>query len=176
MGALSIPHWLANAAAVLCGRHGAPTERAREAGCSRQTVYNHGHQLRAACADGLPDPARLGGLEAENAELRREVERLRAAERTAVPIGDEELRRFAVTAEASGISLRQSKELLGTLLPKDRVPGHATLGRWTAEAGQHAQAVLEVLDPMVAEKTNTLAIDEIFFGGSRPSLVSNRRA
>jgi hypothetical protein len=176
MGALSIPNWLANAAAVLCGRHGAPTERAKEAGCSRQTVYNHSHQLEAACADGIPDPARLERVESENAELRREVERLRIAERTAVPIGDEELRRFAVTAEASGISLRQSKELLGTLLPKDRVPGHAKLGRWTAAAGKQAQAVLEVLDPAVAEKTKTLAIDEIFFGGSRRWWESNRRA
>lgn len=176
MSALSIPNWLANAAAVLCGRHGATTERAKEVGCSRQTIYNHSHQLQAACADGLPDPARLERLESENAELRREVERLRTAERTAVPIGDEALRRFAVTAEASGISLRQSKELLGTLLPKDRVPGHATLGRWTAQAGKQAATVLEVLDLAVAETTNTLAIDEIFFGGSRRSSGSNRRA
>jgi hypothetical protein len=176
MGALSVPTWLANAAAVLCRRRGAPTERANESGCSRQTVYNHSHRLQAACADGIPDPARLERLESENAELRREVERLRAAEQSAVPIGGDELRRFVVTAEASGISLRQSKELLGTLLPKDRVPGHARLGRWTAEAGARAAALLEVLDPAVAKKTNTLAVDEIFFGGSRPSSESNRRA
>jgi hypothetical protein len=175
VGALSIPRWLANAAAVWCGRRGAATQQAQEAGCSRQTLYNHSHRLAAACVDGIPDPARLERLESENTELRQEVERLRAVERTAVAIGEEELRRFAVTAEASGVSLRQSKELLGTLLPKDRVPGHATLGRWTAEAGQQAAAVLEVLDPAVAERTKTLAVDEIFFGGYRPSSGSSRK-
>jgi hypothetical protein len=61
-------------------------------------------------------------------------------------------------------------------LPKDRVAGHARLGRWTAESGQRAAAVLEVLDPAVAKKIDTLAVDEIFFGGSRLSSESNRRA
>jgi hypothetical protein len=176
MPALSLFNWFANAAAVLSGRRGAPTERAKEAGCSRQTVYNHSNRLQEVCADGIPDPDCLQRLETENAALRLEIEQLRAEARTAVQVGEEQLRRFVVTAEATGVSLRQSKELLGTLLPKDRVPGHATLGRWTAAAGQQAGAVLEVLDPAVAEMTNSLAVDEIFFGGSRRSSASSRRA
>ena len=42
---LSIPSWIRNAAAALCGRHGAVTERAQEAQCSRQTVYDQARRL-----------------------------------------------------------------------------------------------------------------------------------
>ena len=102
MPKLSLFNWFANAAAVLSGRHGAPTERAKEAGCSRQTVYNHSHRLQAVCTNGIPDPDCLQRLETENAELRLEIDRLRAEARTAVQVGEEQLRRFVVTAEATG--------------------------------------------------------------------------
>jgi hypothetical protein len=164
--------WLANAAAVLSGRRGAPTAAAKAAGCSRQTVYDHADRLAAACAAGIPDPARVACLEAENAALRAEVARLGAA----APVGEDRVRRFAVTAEAAGVSLRQAVALLETLLPEGSVPSRAKLGRWTAEAGRAAAAALAPLDAATAAKVRTLAVDEIFLGGSRPSSGSSRPA
>jgi len=50
-------------------------------------------------------------------------------------------------------------------LPADRVPDHATMGRWTKQAGTRAGEVLAVLDPLSASLVETACIDEIFFGG-----------
>jgi len=44
-----------------------------------------------------------------------------------------------------------------------------------AEAGR-AGAVLAALDPACADRVETLALDEIFFGGGRPSSGSSRPA
>jgi hypothetical protein len=38
---LPVRTWILNAAAVFSGRHGAVTQQAEQAGCSRQTVYQH---------------------------------------------------------------------------------------------------------------------------------------
>jgi hypothetical protein len=159
---LSIPTWIRNAAAALCGRRGAVTEQAQQAGCSRQTVYAHGHQAveRLQERDQQLDVARaeVSRVQAERDQLQRELQR-------SVVMEAEALERFAVVSQAMGISLRQAEELLGTLLPAERVPDHATLGRWTAAAGRRAGAVLAVLDPLCAPAVRTLCIDEIFFGG-----------
>ena len=82
-----------------------------------------------------------------------------------VHIGPEQLERFAVTSQAMGVGLRQAEELLGTLQPAERVPDHATLGRWSEAAGRRAGEVLAVLDPWCAPAVKTLCADEIFFGG-----------
>ena len=159
---LSIPGWIRNAASALCNRHGAVTDRADQAGCSRQTVYDHARQL----------VERLTDRDQECAALRAEVERLRTEQsalqqrlQQAVVVGAEELERFAVVSQAMGVSLRQAEELLGTVLPAERVPDHATLGRWTEAAGRRAGEVLAVLDPLCAPVVRTLCVDEIFFGG-----------
>jgi hypothetical protein len=159
---VAIPSWIRNAAAALCGRRGAVTERAEEAKCSRQTVYAHGRQLLERLADA----------EQERDALRAEVTRLKAQRderqrdgEQAVCIGAAALERFAVTSQAMGVSLRQAEELLGTLLPAQKVPDHATLGRWTEAAGRRAGEVLGVLDPLCTPAVQTLCVDEIFFGG-----------
>ena len=159
---LSIPGWIRNAAAALCGRRGAVTERAEQAGCSRQTVYDHGRQLVERLAERDQEAERL---RAEIARLQGERDVLQQQVQQAVRIGAEELERFGVTSQAMGVSLRQAEELLGTLLPAERVPDHATLGRWTQAAGQRAGNVLAVLDPQCAPAVATLCVDEIFFGG-----------
>jgi hypothetical protein len=159
---LSIPEWLRNAAAALCGRHGAVTQRAAEARCSRQTVYQHSKRLLAQVTTQQQE---RDTLRTEVARLRAERDQLQQRLQQAVVIGAEELERFAVTGQAMGVSLRQAEELLGTLLPSDRVPDHATLGRWTEAAGCRAGKVLAVLDPLCAAAVQTLCVDEIFFGG-----------
>jgi hypothetical protein len=162
---LSIPAWIRNAASALCGRHGAVTERAEQAGCSRQTVYDHARRLtEQTTASDLERAA----LRAEVARLKVERDELRQRLQDAVIIGAEEVERFAVQSQALGVSLRQAEELLGALLPAQRVPDHATLGRWTQAAGQRAGEVLAVLDPLCVPAVRTLCADEIFFGGSRP--------
>lgn len=159
---LSIFTWIRNAAAVLSGQHGAVSQRAAEAGCSRQTVYDHGHKLPERLAER---DRQIDDLKTQITGLKEEREQLQERLQQAVEIGTEALRRFAVAAQAIGISLRQTEELLGTLLPAEQVPDHATLGRWTAAAGQRAGEVLAVLDRMCAPAVQTLCVDEIFFGG-----------
>ena len=53
-----------------------------------------------------------------------------------VVLDKDKQRQFATTALAMGVSLRQAEDLLGVLLPKDKVPDHSTLGRWVADRGQ----------------------------------------
>lgn len=159
---LSIPSWIRNAAAALCGRHGAVTERAEEAECSRQTIYDHARRLVEQATACAPE---LDLLRAEAERLKAERDELQQQLRQSVRIGPEELERFAVTGQAMGVSLRQAEELLGTLLPAERVPDHATMGRWTEAAGRRAGEVLATLDPLCAPAVRTLCADEIFFGG-----------
>jgi hypothetical protein len=159
---LLLPGWIRNAAAALCGRRGAVTERAAQAGCSRQTVYDHARQLVERLAQRDEEVA---ALQAEVARLHAEREALQGQVQQAVVVGAQALERFAVVSQAMGVSLRQAEELLGTLLPAQRVPDHATLGRWTQAAGQRAGEVLAQLDPLCAPAVRTLCADEIFFGG-----------
>ena len=163
--------WILNAAAVFSGQHGAVARQADQAGCSRQTVYQHAHKLERRLAD---EPA------AESTtEDRSRPESFAAPEPPAghrVLLDKDKLVELATIAFAMGLSLRQIEDLLGVLLPADKVPDHSTLGHWVqAEAGR-AGAVLAALDPACAERVSTLALDEIFFGGDRPWSGSSRRA
>src|SRR5262245_22004379 len=133
--------WICNAAAVFSGRRGAVSEPAQQAGCSRQTVYVQARQLEARLP---PLQAELHKVSADNHALQQQLataEPMTRVDRSRLP-------RFAVTAHAMGISLRQIEELLGTLLPAAQVPDHATLGRWTAAAARQAGQVLALLDPL----------------------------
>jgi hypothetical protein len=159
---LPIPSWIRNAATVFSGRRGAVSEQAEAEGCSRQTVYDHAAKVeeRLAGRDGeIADlRAEIAGLKTERNEHRKRLEQ-------STVIDNKVLQRFAIVGQAMGISLRQCEELLGTLLPKERIPDHATMGRWTKTAGQQAGKVLAALDPLCAKAVKTLCVDEIFFGG-----------
>ena len=171
---LPIRTWILNAAAVFSGQQGVITRQAEQAGCSRETVYQHAHKLEQCLAKPTVDAT---------AELRAEIQRLRetiaALQSTAgarVRLDKDKQRQLATTAFAMGLSLRQIEELLGLLLPITEVPDHATLGRWAGEEAHRAGAVLEALDPACAPRVRTLALAEIFFGGDRPRSGSSRRA
>jgi hypothetical protein len=157
---LSIPVWVRNAASALCGWHGAVSARAEEAACSRQTVYDHARRLAEQVSERERD-----ALRAEVSQLKAERDKLQQRLQQCVFISDEDLERFAVVSQAMGVSLRQTEDLLGTVLPAERVPDHTTLGRWTKAAGRRAGEVLAVLDPLCASAVKTLCVDEIFFGG-----------
>jgi hypothetical protein len=168
---LPVRTWILNAAAVFSGRHGAVARQAEQAGCSRQTVYQHAHKLEQRLAD---QPATESTTEDRSRSESIAAPGPPAAHR--VLLDKDKLKELATTAFAMGLSLRQIEDLLGVLLPADKVPDHSTLGHWVqAEAGR-AGAVLAALDPACAERVSTLALDEIFFGGDRPWSGSSRRA
>jgi hypothetical protein len=156
---LSLRTAVRNAAAVFSGCYGAVTRRAEQAGCSRQTIYDHARQIERRLQPATPAP-----LPAE------------APAPTPAPTLDEPTRRrLAVTAFAMGISTRQIEDLLRVILGEDR-PDHSTIGRWVADAAQKAKPVLQALDAACIPEVRTLAVDEIFFGGDRPWSASSRRA
>jgi hypothetical protein len=159
LSTLSIRDVVRNAAAVFSGAYGAVTGRARQAGCSRQAIYEHARQLEQRLQTPAPrtPPAEL------------------PIPTPAPSLDDPTRRRLAVTAFAMGISTRQIEELLGVLLA-DEAPDHSTIARRVADAAEKAKPVLETLDAASIPEVRTLAVDEIFFGGGRPSSASSRPA
>jgi hypothetical protein len=168
---LPVRTWILNAAAVFSGRHGAVTRQAEQAGCSRQTLYQHAHKLeQRLAAEPAADPP---------TDDRPGPGAVTAPEPAADPrihLDKDKLKELATVAFAMGLSLRQIEDLLGVLLPADAVPDHSTLGHWVQAEAARAGAVLAALDPASAERVQTLALDEIFFGGDRPWSGSSRRA
>ena len=168
---LPVRTWILNAAAVFSGRHGAVTRRAEQAGCSRQTVYQHARKLEQRLGD---EPA----VE-PSTEVRPGPAAVAAAEPGAGPrilLDKGKQKQLATIAFAMGLSLRQIEDLIGVLLPADLVPDHSTLGHWVQAEANRAGAVLAALDPACAERVRTLALVEIFFGGDRPWWGSSRPA
>jgi len=156
---LSLRTLVRNAAAVFSGGYGAVTRQARQAGCSRQSVYDHARQVeqRLRPADPATPPVEV------------------LAPTPQPSLDGPTLRRLAVTAFAMGISTRQIEDLIRVILGESG-PDHSTIARWAAEAAGKAGAVLGALDAACIPVIRTLAVDEIFFGGDRPSSASSRRA
>ncbi len=159
MNTLSLRHWVRNAAAVFSGCDGAVTRQAEQAGCSRQTVYEHARQIERRLGPTAPAPP--------PAEV--------PIPAPAAVLDEPTRRRLAVTAFAMGLSTRQIEELLRVFLPEDG-PDHSTIGRWVADEAKKAKGVLEPLDAACIPRVRTLALDEICFGGDRPWSGSSRRA
>jgi hypothetical protein len=162
---LSIRSLVCNAAAVFGKSYGAVSRRAEELGCSRQTLYDHARRVERR----LQPPAPAAASESVVVEV--EVQ----APAAGAVLDEPTRRRFAVTAFAGGISLRQIEDLLGVILGDD-APDHSTIGRWVKQEAEKAAVVLKVLDAAAATRVQTLAVDEIVFGGGRPWWGSSRRA
>jgi hypothetical protein len=155
--------WVGNAAAALCGKHGEVTKQAEDAGCSRQTVYDHKAKVEKALSDAhLPGPCREHLLK-ENADLRKENQELWDAYLQSGDFPQDKQRQFATTASAMGLSLTQILVLLAILLPHSRLPSRATLGRWVNLSAARARRVLAVLDKACRTLVLSMCIDEIFF-------------
>jgi len=150
---LSIRSLVCNAAAVFSKSYGAVSRRAEELGCSRQTVYEHARWVERR----LRPPAPAAAPESVVVQ----------APAAGAALDEATRRRFAATAFAGGVSLRQIEDLLGVILGDD-APDHSTIGRWVKEEAEKAAAALKVLDAAAAPRVHTLALDEIFFGGGRP--------
>jgi hypothetical protein len=167
MSKLPVRTWILNAAAVLSGQHGDVTRQAEQAGCSRETVYQHARKITSRL-DAEPDADATAELRAENRRLRQEIARLRRGAEGLVRCDKATMRRLATTAFAMGMSLRQIEDLIALLLPAAEVPDHSTLGHWVQAEARRAGEVLKALDSVCAPRVRTLALDEIFFGGGRP--------
>ena len=161
MTTLSLRTIVRNAAAVFSGAYGAVARQAEQAGCSRQTVYEHARQIERRWGPAAPAPP--------PAEIPI------PAPAPAVVLDEPTRRRLAVTAFAMGLSTRQIEDLLRVILPEEG-PDHATIARWVADAARKAKGVLKTLDAACVPEVQTLALDEIFFGGDRPWSASSRRA
>jgi hypothetical protein len=160
---LPVLTWIGNAAARLCGKHGDISAQASQAGCSRQTVYDHADKVQQAVEDAqLPGPSREQLL-AENEQLRKENRELWDAYLQAVDCPQEKLQQFSSAASAMGLSLNQILALLAILLPAQRRPSRATLGRWVNHQARRASRLLQVLDKACGTLVLTLCLDEIFF-------------
>jgi hypothetical protein len=159
MNTLSIRTIVRNAAAVFSGCYGAVTRQAQQAGCSRQTVYEHARQIERRLEPVAPASTPVEVPIPAPAAVLDETTR----------------RRLVVTAFAMGVSTRQIEDLLRVILAEDG-PDHSTIARWVADQAKKAKPVLEALDAACVPYVHTLALDEIFFGGGRPWSVSNRRA
>jgi hypothetical protein len=170
MFTISIIDWIANAAARVAGPRGAVTRRAKDAGCSRQTVYIHARKVKAAveaeCGGGGTREALIEQRESllkENAQLWEWLDQT-------VELPPAKQREFAVTAMAMGLSNGQIRELMVILLGAKASPSRSTIHRWVQAAGRAATRVLEQLDQWCRELVLTGCLDEIFFN-RRPVLV-----
>lgn len=155
---LSLRTLVRNAAAVYSSCYGAVTRQAQKAGCSRQTVYDHARRIEQRLQPAAPA--------SQPAEV--------PVPAPATVLDGPTRRRLAVTAFAMGISTRQIEDLFRVILTDDG-PDHATIGRWVADESRKAKPVLEALDVACIPRVQTLAADEIFFGGARPWSASSRR-
>jgi transposase-like protein len=172
---LPLRTWVRNAAAVFAGAYGAVARQAEQAGCSRQTVYQHAREVERRLGPAARDHEH-SALLAENQRLRDQLAALSRRSDQAVVCDPAKLRQVATVAFAAGVSLRQIEDLLKALLPPDRAPDHSTIGRWVAREAKKAQGVLKALDAACVARIQTLALDEIFFGGDRHWSGSSRRA
>ena len=168
MRKLSFSMWIRNAAAVFSAVRGEVSIQARRAACSRQTVYQHARKVVALEQQRVLLRKRLAKREAELRDLRRELDqRDRRAEYSLVD-RPELLRRVVTMLFLLGLSVRSIGVILILLLPEDKRPARATVGRWIKQEGKRAGRVLEVLDEACDPLVRQLAVDELFFGGVRP--------
>jgi hypothetical protein len=162
--------WIANAAAVLTGAYGEVTLQAEVADCSRQTIYDHAHEVQAAVVDAHDGGPTRATLIAENQRLARENAQLWRWLEETIEFPVIKRHEFAATAAAMGLSLNQILVLLALILGQPARPGRSTLHRWIKLAGLAAGRVLKLLDARCRALVLVGCLDEIFFHG-RPVLV-----
>jgi hypothetical protein len=179
---LSVFACLGNAFAALFGHHGDVTDQAEQAGCSRQTVYDHAQFVESVVATArqpgpdrdqlLQDNARL--LQ-ENQQLRQQLAQSQHQQQHTILLDEPAQHHLAVVTHAMGLSFNTIEEvftvlfqhLLATDSPQRRPqrPDRSTIARWVRRYSQQASQVLVPLDAHTRPKARILAPDEIFFHG-----------
>jgi hypothetical protein len=161
MAKLSALSWIGNAAAALGGVWGSVSRRAREAGCSRQTVYEHGRRVAQAVeASQFPGRSRAE-LAAEVAGLLEENRQLWEWLDQTIEFPRERQEQFAATGAAMGLSVSQVRDLLQIVLGQP-CPGRSTLGEWINRWARRAGEVLRLIDERCRRLVRQMCVDEIF--------------
>jgi hypothetical protein len=176
----TIPQRIASAFAVLCGRYGDVTAMANDRDQSRQSLYREAAKVVEA-VDGADAQARIEELRRQLADQEAENRALRTRLERAVEITRDKQDEFAAVAQAEGVSLGVARRLLCVVAGAKPVPSVATLGRATLQVGQHAGALIEVLDEAARPRVERAAADEIFWtepgpdgGRAREPLLDDR--
>ena len=156
---------LASAWAVFFGKYGDVTHQATARGQSRQALYREASQVVGAVS-GEKVEAKVVELEQRVGELTAQLQERDERLRFAVEISPTLQRHYASKAQALGVSLGVTHELLAVFLRK-KTPSVAKLGRWTQEAGAKSGQVLKLLDELVRPQVEQVAADEIFLAKNR---------
>jgi hypothetical protein len=167
----TIPQCIASTFVVLRGRYGDITRMAKDREQSRQSLYREAEKVVEA-VDGAATEARIDDLRRQLADREAENRALRGRLERAVEITRDKQDEFAAVAQAEGVSLGVARRLLHVVAGSKPVPSVATLGRATLEAGQHAGALLQVLDEAARSRVEQAAADEIFW--TEPGLDGGR--
>ena len=119
MARLPIVSWIGNAAAVLTGGWGAVSRQAEDAGCSRQTAYDHAEKVEAAVRDAAGGGPSREQLQQQLRQQAAEIAALKKKLDDATEFPKQEQQRFAATATAMGLSYGQARELLEIVVKKN---------------------------------------------------------
>jgi hypothetical protein len=119
MARLPIVSWIGNAAAVLTGGWGAVSRQAEDAGCSRQTAYDHAEKVEAAVRDAAGGGPSREQLQQQLRQQAAEITALKKRLDDATEFSKQDQQRFAATATAMGLSYGQSRELLEIVVKKN---------------------------------------------------------
>ena len=117
--------WIRNAAAALVGSYGAVAQQAQQAGCSRQTVYQHAHKVQQALVQAHQPCARCQQLLHENQQLRQQLQHCQRRLDRVIDLGPARQGQLAVLLAALGVSLNQMLLLFVFLLCTNRAPGRS---------------------------------------------------
>jgi len=123
MARLPIVSWIGNAAAVLTGAWGVVSRQAGDAGCSRQTAYDHAEKVEAAVRDAVGGGPSRKQLQQQLHEQAAQIAALKKKLDEATEFPKEEQQRFAATATAMGLSYGQARELLEIVVKKNAPAG-----------------------------------------------------
>jgi DNA repair exonuclease SbcCD ATPase subunit len=161
MTGITVYQRLASVCAVVFGKYGDVTRQAKARKQSRQALYREADEVVAALGADKSQ-ARIAELEQSLAAASARLKATEARLQRAVEITPERQAEYASKAEAIGVSLSASRELL-TVFMKEQTPSVAQLGRYTRAAGKNATALLQVLDELTRPLVKQAAADEIFF-------------
>jgi hypothetical protein len=128
MARLPIVSWIGNAAVVLTGGWGAISRQAEDAGCSRQTAYDHAEKVEAAVRDAAGGGPPRGQLQQQLRQQAAEIAALKKRLDDATEFPEQEQQRFAATATAMGLSYGQTRELLEIVVKKNLPVGRRSRG------------------------------------------------
>jgi hypothetical protein len=160
-GMVTVYQRLASVCAVFFGKYGDVTRQARARGQSRQALYRESNEVVAAVTADKSQ-AHIAELEQSLADVRARLKATEERLQRAVEITPERQAEYASKAEAIGVSLPASRDLL-TVFMKEQTPSVSQLGRYTRAAGKKSGELLQVLDELARPLVKQAAGDEIFF-------------